>query len=99
MHKFKKISLVIEGFFLGMTIEGFIDITYSHIGIILHISPFILLILSALMVLLGILVVYIFLNNVIRNVKTSKTSYLLLFSIYDFSIILGGYIVRILLSM
>lgn len=101
MNKSKKISLslMLEGFVIGILIEGFIDITYSHIRIIQHLSPFILLTFSALMVFLGILVIFIFINNVIKNIKVNRPSYLLLFFIYDLSIIFGGYIIRIILSI
>lgn len=97
----KKLSLplIVEGFFLGVIIEGFIVIIYSNIGNSIRLSPVLLLIFSSFMIFLGVAVLYIFLDSILRSADTEHFNYLTQFLFYDLSIILGGYIIRMLLSL
>lgn len=97
----KKLSLplIVEGFFLGVIIEGFIVIIYSNIGNSIRLSPVLLLIFSSFMIFLGVAVLYIFLDSISRSADTEHLNYLTQFLFYDLSIILGGYIIRMLLSL
>lgn len=97
----KKLSLplIVEGFFLGVIIEGFIVIIYSNIGNSIRLSPVLLLIFSSFMIFLGVAVLYIFLDSILRSADTEHLNYLTQFLFYDLSIILGGYIIRMLLSL
>lgn len=96
--KIRLIKLFITGIILGFLSELALTVLYSwQIDFIK--SSYVYFALSIiLMVSIGLLIIYMFLRIIMVDTLGSNFHYLLHFAVYDFSILIGGSLGKVLLT-